>query len=204
MTTRADLAADIVGWTGHNFDASKISSIIRLAEANIGRDVRINAMYTTDAGFVIDGPVIPLPYGMAQVTRFRLDGYGKTLEFMTPNAFYDSCQFDQSGGTPEVYTIEGGNFIFAPAPVGEFTGLLGYLRRFDPLVADDDTNLLLNDNYDVYLFACLSVAFSFAQDDQQAEKYLGRYQVAVESLNASDQFMARQGNALRRHGNGSY
>jgi len=204
MTTRSDLAADIVGWTGHNFSADKVSSIIRLAEANIGRDVRISAMYITAPSFTINGASVPMPVGLLEVKRFRLDGHGQQLEYMTPNTFYDSAEFDCSGGTPSVYTIEGGNFIFAPAPVGEFNGLLGYIKRFTPLVADGDTNALLNNNYDVYLFSCLAVAFSFAQDDEQAAKYLAQYQSAVVSLNDSDQFMARQGNKLRRHGNGSY
>lgn len=203
MTARSDLTTDIISWTGHNLSAPKLSSIIRLAESNIGRDVRIAAMYQTDNAFAISATSVAVPTGLIEVKRFRLDGRDQTLKFCSVGAFYDSPEFDRSG-VPEIYTIEGGNFVFAPTPVGNFTALLGYLKRFTALVNDVDTNALLNDNYDIYLFACLAAAFAFAQDDEQAQKYLALYRGAVDALNISDQFTTRQGNKLRRIGGGSY
>ncbi len=203
MTQRSDLTADIVSWTGHNLDATKLASIIRIAEANIGRDARVKAMYTTNDSFIVNSATESIPAGLVEVKRFRLSGTNQTLEYRSPNAFYDSTEYGQSG-VPCIYTIEGPNFVFAPSTAESNTALLGYLKRFTALTADTDTNDLLSDNYDIYLFACLAAAFSLGQDDEQASKYLTLYQGAVESLNTSDQFAARQGNALRRSGNGSY
>lgn len=197
MTTRADLLADVLDWSGHAFTTTRQNSILRVAEANIGRDVRINAMLTTDGAFSISAATETAPTGILEVKRFRLSGTQNYLSYRAPNAFYDDVRYDQTG-TPEIFTIEGGNFVFAPAPTSTFTGLLSYLKRFEALTADADTNDLLIYNYDIYLFACLAAAFSFAEDDEQAKKYMALYSSAKDKLNTSDQFTTHQMNSMRR------
>lgn len=196
MTTRSILLDAVIDLTGHTFTDGQKTVMLLVAESNIATDVRVRRMLHTDDAFVIGDRRVAMPDGLLEVKRFRLTADRSPLDFYPENIFYDRPEYDQSG-TPSLYSIEGDNFVFAPAPVDAPTALLGYLKRFDALTADDDSNWLLANHFDIYLFACLAYAFSSVQDDEQAAKYKGQYDERVAALNVSDQWSAFQGNSLK-------
>jgi len=201
MTTRVILLTDILSQTGHTFTTDEQSLIIRLIESKIASDIRINEMRVTDGAFVINARSVARPTRFVEVKRFRLTSTGGTLDYMTPDVFYDSPIYQDETGAPEAYTIEGDNFIFAPEPTTSYTGLLSYLKAFDPLTADSDTNWLLTNRYNIYFSLGMSVGFGLAQDDEQASKWLAVYTGDKDKLNTSNQWSTVQANELRRFGN---
>jgi hypothetical protein len=200
MTTCAILKSDIVSQTGHSWTTAEQSTIVRLAEAMIARDVKIKEMLTTDDAFVINSRRETLPAGLLEVKKFRLTSTNGYLDFLPLDLFYDAPVYSDSGTPPSAYTIEGTNFVFAPEPTTGYTALLSYIKRLDALTADSDTNWLLTNHYDVYLWSCLSVAFGLAQDDEQASKWLSAYTAVKDKLNTTNQWSASQPNKLRRFG----
>lgn len=199
MTTRVALLEAVIDVTGHSFSIPQQSVILLVAESRIAIDVRVRRMLQTDDAFAVSARRAAMPDGLIEVKRFRLNGYREYLQFYTDNVFYDRSEYDQSG-TPTIYTMEGADFVFAAEPVDPQTALLGYLKRFDALAEDSDTNWLLANHFDIYLFACLAYAFSSVQDDEQALKYKGQYDAAVAALNLADQLSAVQGNSLKISG----
>lgn len=199
MTTRAILLTDILTQTGHNFTTAEQGLILRNTEAKIARDIRVNAMRITNNAFVVNAGTVAMPTGLLEVKRFRLSGTGQTLDYLTPDLFYDTI-YEDSGTPPGAYTIEGSNFVFAPTPGTSYTGLLSYLKRFDALTADSDTNWLLTNHYDIYFYLGLSIGFGLAQDDEQATKWLTAYTNIKDKLNLQDQWTAVQPNKMKRFG----
>ena len=75
-----------------------------------------------------------------------------------------------------------------------------YLASYAALTDPADTNDLLSDHYDLYLYNALAHGFGYLRDDEQAAKWLGRYNDAVNSINVNENRSRWHGNALIRTG----
>lgn len=197
MTTYATLKADVSTWLVRTVSDTEIAGFLRLAEADIRRDVRVRAMETSE-DISITSRTATVPTTLLSARRFTLDhSTDRALEYLTPEVLYDSIVYG-STGTPRYYTIEGTNFVFAPEPSGTNTGKLLYYTSFDALTLDADTNWLLANAYDVYLWAvCRYVAMS-VQDFEQAMGFKAAYESSVMQTNSTDQRGRYSGSTLKR------
>ena len=182
MTTRAQLESDVGQWmvrTDYDF-----SSILKLCEARIRREVRIRAMETA-SDLTLSAQSVSLPTGFLEGRRIYLDGQSRELQYFPPEQFYKLSAYTETG-TPVAYTIEGENIIFAPIPSNSPTAKLLYLKAFDALSDPGDTNWLLTNAYDVYLYCCLAEAKAWVEDDEQLLKWGRLYDGAVRELKKSE------------------
>jgi hypothetical protein len=99
---------------------------------------------------------------------------------------------NQVGGlvdnTAAAYTIEGSSITLAPAPTvgAPITLDIVYLAKFSDLVNPSDTNWLLANAYDIYLWGVLNAAVVFIEDTELQIKYTGLFEAAVEELRTSE------------------
>lgn len=154
-----------------------VPDFIALAEANIRRDVRALDMLKTQAGSLSVG-AIDLPDRFLAVRSLRVDPHG-VLDFVAPDAFY---WMDRTPASPAAYTINGDQIEVAGG--GSDAYVLTFWQGYAPLTANADTNWLLTNAPDVYLFGALANGADFMKDDASLTKYASRYKMAVEAVNA--------------------
>ena len=189
MTTHAILKADIADYMARDDLTSNIPTFIRLCESRIRDQVRSRGMVTT-GDLAISSQTTALPDGFLALRRFTIDSStDRAMEYRPPDTSWRNLNYAVNG-SPAVYTIEGDDLVVFPAPGSAITGKLTYLKAYDALSADSDTNWLLANAYDVYLYGCMAEAKSFIEDDEQAAKYLSQFNDACERVNAT----ARRGN----------
>ena len=73
--------------------------------------------------------------------------------------------FMLSGSNPERYAVDGVNLLVAPGQGTEVTVRLQ--KRLPDLVADTDTNWLLTNHPQLYLYGTLVQLHQYVQDDEQ-------------------------------------
>lgn len=198
MTTHATLKTDIALYMARDDLEVYIPTFIRLAESRIAKDVRVRAMETS-TDLTLSSQSVSIPSGFLAARRLYFDSTTQRgLTYVTPDAFYKSSLYT-AAGNPSTFTIEGDNFVFAPAPSGSPVAKLLYFKKFDALAAEADTNWLLENAYDVYLYACLAETKAFIEDDEQAAKWASVYKDSVANLNKVERRSRRMG-PLRRQG----
>src|SRR5574343_65496 len=155
MTTYAILKSDIAGWLLRDDLTAAIPSFVRMAEASIRRDLRIRQMLRTYT-LTISAQSQALPEDFMEMERIVLDSTVWNLSYLPPPALFSNPAYTD-GGTPMYYTIEGDYLITAPDATGSDV-MLCYYKAYSALTNDSDTNWLLTNAYDVYLYGSLSHA----------------------------------------------
>lgn len=177
MTTRAILAADIKDWIAREDIDPNIGTIIRIAESSIDRNVRIRSMVRSSV-LNVRSRSTPLPDDFLEIVSFSLPGQ-RQLTYRT------SKQLRSSGSRYE-YSIEGFDVVLNGDPPEPIEYDLVYYARFARLVNDGDTNELLKNSFDLYLYYGLASAAELIQDSAQVDRFMGLAQNVVRELHASD------------------
>jgi hypothetical protein len=145
------------------------TTFIDLTEADIRSDIKTRAQETQATGTVSSG-AIAHPSGLISVNRLVVDDY--VLNYVTQAQFAERERLDSDD---TVYTSIGTNFYV-------LTGtdyVLDYVAKFTGLSADSDTNWLLTNYPDVYLYGMLKHAAIWMQDDQATVKFAEMYKGSV-------------------------
>lgn len=186
FTTFAELKTEVENWLDRSDLTSKVDEFITLAEARFNRDFvekNIRKM-TTEADLTVDGQTVALPSDFLKIRRLYLNTSPiRELEYLSPNSFWKAWAGSQTG-KPRVYTIEGTNILFGDTPDATYTGKLLYYQKI-PDLATNDTNWLLVDAPDIYLYGTLIAAQSYIHDDTRIKTWAGLYDEAVDALSNS-------------------
>lgn len=155
-----------------------VADVISLASAEIRRDVRVMAQEGIVTGSLSSGRfLVPVDF----VDSRQLLVGGKSYSFVSPEQY----QIEQEAQTTarfftrigaHFYVVNGGSEVYS----------LAYSAAFQSLTADSDTNWVLTNAQDVYLFCALKHGAVWAKDPAAAQGYEAMYQAAVTKLNAAD------------------
>ena len=172
------LKTAIASWVNHGAATASIPDFVTLAAAEIRRDVRVSAMESLVTGVLVGGAVA-LPADYLDARRFVVNGL--PCDYVTPEEYQDQT-FQQS--RQNVYTRIGSSLYVINGGVQSYSLL--YRVSFDAFGADADTNWLLTNAPDVYLFCALKHAAIFLKDAAAAQGYEGVYQAAKSKTNGAD------------------
>ena len=203
MTTFATLKTDISSYMARSdLTESLKNTFVRIAEAEIRRKVRIGQMETTNTSFSVSSQSTALPTGFVSMRAVTNNTQNqREMDFMSPVRLRSSRIFDEGTGEPSAYTIEGDNIVIAPTPSsGSLT--LVYYKAFDALSADTDTNWLLTNGYDVYLYGALRAASEWAMEPDTENQYASKFERAGDQINREDRWGRVSGSGLVRTGGG--
>lgn len=193
MTTYATLKSDIAGWLLRDDLTAAIPSFVRLAEASIRRDLRIRQMLRTYT-LTISAQSQALPEDFMEMERIILDSTVWNLSYLPPPALFSNPAYTD-GGNPMYYTIEGDYLITAPDATGSDV-MLCYYKAYSSLTNDSDTNWLLTNAYDVYLYGSLSHAAPYIKEDERVALWNAGYKDAVANLNRAERRSSFAGSPL--------
>ena len=207
MSTFGQLKTSTDSWLARDDLAmgSDIDQITLNTEAQIARDIRTvaqerNTTLTADARQTV------APADFLEARYLAIDTNTRDyIEYQTPEVIRKQRSWSGNAtgttGRSDItfYTIEGliggtaftdTDVYFTWAPAGNATTPtdveLGYFARWPAFVNDPDTNWLLTNHFDIYLWAMLHNAALFLQEEGLAQGYLGKYAIAKEDLQKSE------------------
>jgi hypothetical protein len=151
--------------------------------------LRIPAMQAQDTGS-ISGGYIAFPTRFVEPIRVAATVGGSTwsLNYVSPDGF--EGKFDNAV-LPDVYTYLNNAIYTAVTTAASYT--LDYYKAFAAFSADADTNWIIDNAPDLYLYSALVEAAPFLADDPRINLWFGLYRSSVVSLNRSTK---RQGSGL--------
>ena len=174
ISTYAELKTAVQSWAQRGTSLSSVvADFVKLAETQIARDVRCRAMVQTATG-TLSSATLAFP------TRF-LDALSVTINDVILQ-YLDPQQFDAlSSDTHYFYTFRGQNFEFGQTG-GAYS--ITYYQQFAAFSGDSDTNWLLTNHPDLYLFASLVEAAAWTREDPTL--WVQRYQASKARLKQSE------------------
>lgn len=189
LSSYAELKAALAEWLGRGGDATLAAlagDFVRLAEARLGRDLRLRAMELRLPGFAIAGAWTPLPADLLELRAIALETSPRAPLALMPPDEIERRYAGAAAGRPRAYAVVGGELRVAPAPGSPCTAELVYWRRLPPLSDAAPSNWLLEHAPDLYLYAALLEAEAFIGDDERLPLWLAAYDRAAAALQAAE------------------
>ena len=177
ISTYGEFKTAIATWLNRTDLTDNLGDIVTMAEASIRRDVRIRAMQQTASG-TLSAATLALPTRFAEARRVLLADV--VQQYVTPDQWYS-----RRNNADEQYTIVGETFHFQSTSA---TYQIDYWQWFAAFSGTSDTNTLLTNYPDVYLFAGLAAAMDLLQGD--SSKWEAKYRAAVARVHAAENKMA--------------
>lgn len=162
-----------------------IPAWIQLCEAEIRRDVRRKTIRTT---LVVAAEVTALPADVGILrsayptsTSPSLD---LPLEITTPEALAEiRANYAGVTGRPQAIAVVDRDLLVAPAPDQSYTLQVTYYQALVALSASTETNPVLAEAPDVYLYGTLKHSAPWLVDDDRLQEFSDLYESAVAKLN---------------------
>lgn len=158
ISTYAQLKTAVAAWLRPNSSATadmttNIPKYIGLAEVMIRRELHLKALDQTETALAIVAGSATVPTGFLSVVSMTMVDEPYNQVRMLPIDQLDKLDPLQTSGKPYYYARAGSNFRFYPRVNG--TAQLRFRRGVTPLANDSDTNWVLAQNPDAYLYGAL-------------------------------------------------
>lgn len=159
-----------------------IEDFILRGEKRIHREIRAAEMETAYTGTIASG-VIAVPTDFLAWRAVYIDSNGanvlepKAWEWVLKNYPYRSAS-----GMPKFIARNATNFEFGPYPDSTYAVKGTYYKR--PTTVSSSWNSLATANPDLYLYAALTQANAFAQNDEQVVKWEQFYSTIRDAINS--------------------
>lgn len=194
ITTYAELKAALADWLLRDDLTAVIPSFIALAEAQISRDIdhwRQEKRVTT----TLDEQYENLPTDLRRMIQMQIVGGGQ-LNMISIGEMQARKQASAAAGKPRYYYINSGQIEFYPAPDGNYEIEMQYVARIPPLSDAAPGNWILDYAPDLYLYAALTHAAPYLQDDPRTQVWGSLYGTALQNLN-NESMVAKSSGPLR-------
>ena len=187
LGTFDDLVKEIIDYSHRNDMGNRTDTFIQLAEnamySNGVQPLKVRSMEIVSTAATA-GQYVELPPDFESARSVRLvtgDSSGE-LRFQAP----EQLQKQPATGKPLFYTIVGNEIQFGRVPDSDYTLEIQYFRKAQPLTVDNQTNEILTNHPQIYLFGALAMLFAFAQDTEQEASYTLKFIGAIQGANQAD------------------
>lgn len=153
-----------------------------LVTSDINRELRLRFMEATTT--VAEGATVSLPSGFLQIISIYRDVDPRG--FLTPVPVQTLHKIHQSSGMPKFYAIEDGQIRLSPSPNGSENLVIRYYAKFADLLADADTNDVLENYPNVYVYGVLAHHAVLTKDEVGTQTWTAAYRDAKRQAIADD------------------
>ena len=188
ITNYGELKSAVSDFLNRSDLTSVIPTFIDFAEAEFNRTLRIRQMVAR-AEAAIDARFSAVPSDFIEAKDLVI----VTGTPVTPLQFVTQQEMAQirnteiaSAGIPKYFSVVGGQFEFCPTPATEYSLEMTYFAKIDALTLDADTNWLLTDYPDLYLYTSLMHSAPYLKDDERLAVWAQLAKKAKEELIARD------------------
>ena len=171
---------------------SNIPDFITMLEQTVNREVKFRnrRMETTASIAISNGNELTLPTDYIETRALVfLSSPRVKLDYMIPASFENTYTTD-TPATPLNYTITGNIIKIGPRPSSANNFSLTYMQKLPALTNDGDTNWLLDNHLDCYLYGSAIHSAPFLGDDSRLQTWVGLYDRCTAEV-AGDESRAR-------------
>ena len=169
VTNYGELKSTIADFLNRSDLTSVIPTFIDFAEAEFNRNLRVRQMVLR-AEAQIDARFSAVPADFIEAKDLVI----VTTNPVTPLEFITQQEMAQernttytAAATPKYFSVVGSQFEFVPTPDQQYSLEMSYFAKIDALSADTDTNWLLTDYPDIYLYTSLMHSAPYLKDDER-------------------------------------
>jgi hypothetical protein len=191
IATCAELKAEIQSYLWDRADiAARIPTFVRLAEAQMNRRLATTRSKIARVTFAIDAEFKNVPADFGGVVAWELNVAPVVqLNPMRP----DQLSNVRDGrttltGKPYAYAVIGTQFRFFFAPDRSYTSELQYWQKIPALVADGDTNWVLADHPDAYLYGSLLQSAPWLHEDERVPTWANAFSTIMSDIVEADKY----------------
>ena len=176
---------------------SVIPQFVSLAQAQFNRKIRSHRQITRGS-LTIDAQFEALPADWLETIRITMDA--NPIRVLTQISMDDLTRYrtaiDNTTDAPVYFAHNGTDIELFPTPSTSYTGEITYYAKVTALSADADTNWLLTNNPDVYLYASLIHSAPYLREDPRLAVWAGLLAQAMDEIE-DETAAARFGSPLR-------
>ena len=186
ITTYDELVTSIINWTHNRQDvAPLIPDFIHLAElefyTNSTKPLNVRQLSTISTA-TTSGKFLALPAGFESMRKIKIDDNINTqLDYRAPEEMIKQS----SSGRPTEYTIIAEQIEFNRIPDANYIIEIQYLKRDSDLTSVNQTNLILTNYPNIYLYGAMAQFSMWAEDDQNLLKWQAKLDDAIKGANSS-------------------
>ena len=177
--------------------ASVIPQFVSLAQAQFNRKIRSHRQITRGS-LTINTQFEALPADWLETIRITMDA--NPIRVLTQISMDDLTRYrtaiDNTTDAPVYFAHNGTDIELFPTPSTSYTGEITYYAKITALSADADTNWLLTNNPDVYLYGSLVHTAPYLKDDARIALWAGLLAQAMDEIE-DETAAARFGSPLR-------
>ena len=188
----ASLQAAIAGWLARSDLTAAIPDLIRLAELDMGRQLRVRWMETRSQAATTPGdPWMDLPDDFLEARTFVVLGNNGNADRPLAQLAPTDLARTYSGrrqASPASFTLLANRIKLGPAPDTIYTTELVYYARLPAL-----DGIAVNSNWalanfpDLYLWGSLANAAPYIGEDSRLQTWLGLYSRAIAAVQGEDE-----------------
>ena len=176
---------------------SVIPQFVSLAHAQFNRKIRSHRQITRGS-LTIDTQFEALPADWLETIRITMDA--NPIRVLTQISMDDLTRYrtatDNTTDAPVYFAHNGTDIELFPTPSTSYTGQITYYAKITALSADGDTNWLLANHPDVYLYGALTHSAPYLKDDARIAIWAGLAAQAMTEIE-DESNAARFGSPLR-------
>lgn len=178
ISSYATLKTAMADWLARDDLTSYLAYLIEAGEERIYREMKVRQMETAFSSSISSG-VVALPSGFRGWKSLRVDGSPSTpLQPVDLDTLYRMHPLRSADAEPLRFAINGSNVEFGPYPDSAYTIKGTYWKKLDALSDSNTSNWLITDAPYLLLWAALSEAAVFIQNDPRIGVWEGKYQSA--------------------------
>lgn len=167
------------------------SYVYTLTTAGINRDLRLMEMLCKTTLYTNEGTA-SLPSDFLEMESAYIDSGGERTPLVPATEQNQSVRYDSSG-RPFYYAVHGDEISLMPKPDTDYEIEVRYYARLSALSASTDTNDVITNYPGLYLYAALTHAAVWAQDEALAQVYNSAYTAEKNSVEQADKKRRRSG-----------
>jgi hypothetical protein len=184
ITDYTTLQASVAKWLNRRDLTEQIPEFVQLAEASIARRVRRRTRRETIA---LNAYANALPSECAELRSVRLvtstpSNDKPLVNARTPEILAERRAAASSQGRPTHFAVVDGELLVVPAPDDAYLAELTYYERLVPLSASVQSNSVLAESPDVYLWGALLEAAPYLKHDERIPVWEGKFEKALAEI----------------------
>jgi len=187
LTTYSELKSAVGSWLNRSDLDSNIPDFISLAEASFNRVLRTRNQIKR-ATSSISTQFVTQPTDLLELYNIQLNTSPvRRLEQVSLTKIDELKEGSSQTGKPLYFSITGPDFELYPAPDTAYTLELVYYSSIPALTDTSDTNFLLTNHPDIYLYGTLVQAEPYLMNDERIGVWGALLGKAIEELRVSDE-----------------